>query len=141
MDACGNGGELGSDGGGLLFRVLGLRTGLFRRLSACFRDGRDPERRQRSVELSVAARALGLALRSEDLNDHDESRQSPLWSLLRGIAVRRSRRADGADLPPGKSTPNRMERSGPALESGERYKEIVADTAWLDALLVELFLD
>ena len=30
---------------------------------------------------------------------------------------------------------------GPALEARERYKKIVADTARLDALLVELFLD
>ena len=40
-----------------------------------------------------------------------------------------------------KSTLNRMELTGPALEAGERYKKIVADTARLDALLVELFLD
>ena len=36
---------------------------------------------------------------------------------------------------------NRMELTGPALEAGERYKKIVADTARLDALLVDLFLD
>ena len=34
-----------------------------------------------------------------------------------------------------------MELTGPALEAGERYKKIVADTARLDALLVDLFLD
>ena len=44
-------------------------------------------------------------------------------------------------LPPGKSTLNRLELTGPALEAGERYKKIVADTARLDALLVDLFLD
>ena len=31
--------------------------------------------------------------------------------------------------------------TGPALDAGERYKKIVADTARLDALLVDLFLD
>ena len=36
----------------------------------------------------------------------------------------------------GKSTLNRMELTGPALDAGERYKKIVADTARLDALLV-----
>ena len=35
-----DGGELGSDGGGLLLRELAQRTGLFGRLSACFREGR-----------------------------------------------------------------------------------------------------
>ena len=34
-----------------------------------------------------------------------------------------------------------MELTGPALDTGERYKKIVADTARLDALLVDLFLD
>ena len=45
------------------------------------------------------------------------------------------------ELPPGKSTLNRLELTGPALKAGERYKKIVADTAGLDALLVDLFLD
>ena len=43
--------------------------------------------------------------------------------------------------PPGKSTLNRMELTGPVLDAGERYQKIVADTARLDALLVDLFLD
>ena len=37
-----DGGELGSDGGGLLLRELAQRAGLFGRLSACFRDYREP---------------------------------------------------------------------------------------------------
>ena len=57
-----DGGELGSDGGGLLLRELAQRTGLFRRLSACFRDHRDPQRTQHPVKVLVAARVLGLAL-------------------------------------------------------------------------------
>ena len=109
-----DGGELGSDGGGLLLRELALRTGLFRRLSACFRDHRDPQRTQHPVEVLVAAGVLGLALGYEDLIDHDTLRQSKL---------------------------NRMELTGPALDAGERYKKIVVDTARLDALLVDLFLD
>ena len=79
-----DGGELGSDGGGLLLRELAQRTGLFRRLSACFRDHRDPQRTQQPVEVLVAARVLGLALGYEDLIDHDTLRQSKLWSLLCG---------------------------------------------------------
>ncbi len=55
-------GELGSDGGGLLLRELALRTGLFRRLSACFGDHRDGKRTQHAVEDLLAARILGLAL-------------------------------------------------------------------------------
>ena len=55
--------------------------------------------------------------------------------------MRGGRKASWQELPPGKSTLNRMELTGPALEAGERYKKIVADTAQLDALLVDLFLD
>ena len=47
----------------MLLRELGLRTGLFRRLSACFRDGRDPDRLRHSVEVVVAARAQCGAIR------------------------------------------------------------------------------
>ena len=136
-----DGGELGSDGGGLLLRELAQRTGLFRRLSACFRDHRDPQRTQHPVEVLVAARVLGLALGYEDLIDHDTLRQSKLWSLLCGAVGRGRRRASWEALPPGKSTLNRMELTGPALDAGERYKKIVADTARLDTLLVDLFLD
>ena len=64
-----DGGELGSDGGGLLLRELAQRTG-------------------HPVEVLVAARVLGLALGYEDLNDHDTLRQSKLWSLLCGAAGR-----------------------------------------------------
>ena len=136
-----DGGELGSDGGGLLLRELAQRTGLFRRLSACFRDHRDPQRTQHPVEVLVAARVLGLALGYEDLIDHDTLRQSKLWSLLCGAVGRGRRRASWERLPPGKSTLNRMELTGPVLDAGERYQKIVADTARLDALLVDLFLD
>ena len=62
-------------------------------------------------------------------------------ALLCGAAGRGRRRASWEALPPGKSTLNRMELTGPALDAGERYKKIVADTARLDALLVDLFLD
>ena len=136
-----DGGELGSDGGGLLLRELAQRTGLFGRLSACFRDYREPQRTRHAVEVLAAARVLGLALGYEDLNDHDTLCQSKLWSLLCGAAGRGGRKASWQELPPGKSTLNRMELTGPALEAGERYKKIVADTARLDALLVDLFLD
>lgn len=64
-----DGGELGSDGGGVLPRELALQTGLFRRLSACFPDHRDPRRTQHPAEVLQTARVMGLALGYEDLND------------------------------------------------------------------------
>lgn len=118
-----------------------MRTGLFRRLSACFRDYREPQRTQHPVEVLVAARVLAIALGYEDLVDHDALCQSKLWSLLCGTAARAGRRGRWQQLPPSKSTLNRMELAGPALEAGGRHKKIVADTAGLDAQLVDLFLD
>ena len=53
-----DGGELGSDGGGLLLRELAQRTGLFGRLSACFRDYREPQRTRHPVEVLVAVKWL-----------------------------------------------------------------------------------
>ncbi len=131
-----DGGELGSDGGGLLLRELAQRTGLFGRLSACFRDYREPQRTRHPVEVLVAARVLGLALGYEDC-DHDTLRQSKLWSLLCGAVGRGRRRASWEALPPGKSTLAGADGAG----AGRRGTlKIVADTARLDALLVE-FLD
>ena len=105
--------------------------GLFGRLSACFRDYREPQRTRHAVEVLVAARVLGLALGYEDLNDHDTLRQSKL--LVAAVRGGRPGRAQGklAGAAAGKSTLNRMELTGPALEAGERYKKIVADTRLL----------
>ena len=91
-----DGGELGSDGGGLLLRELAQRTGLFGRLSACFRDYREPQRTRHPVEVLVAARVLGLALGYEDLNDHDTLRQSKLGGFAAGQEHAEPDGADGA---------------------------------------------
>ncbi|MGZ5444843.1 MAG: transposase, partial [Thermoanaerobaculia bacterium] len=37
-----DGGQLSSDGGGLLLREVERRTGLLRQFAACFRDYRNP---------------------------------------------------------------------------------------------------
>ena len=123
-----DGGELGSDGGGLLLRELAQRTGLFGRLSACFRDYREPQRTRHPVEVLVAARVLGLALGYEDLNDHDTLRQSKLWSLLCGAAGRGRRRASWEALPPGKSTLNRLELTGPAARVFKDFRYRTLDS-------------
>ena len=38
-----DGGQLSSDGGGLLLREVERRTGLLRQFAACFRDHRNPK--------------------------------------------------------------------------------------------------
>ena len=67
-----DGGEISSDGGGLLLREVEQRTQILRRLSQCFIDHRHPARIEHSVESLVKQRVLGIALGYEDLNDHDE---------------------------------------------------------------------
>ena len=73
----------GSDGGGLLLRELALRTGLFRKLSACFRDGRDSERLRHSVEVLVAALHVGWLLAILAMVD----RATPASPVLVGVFV------------------------------------------------------
>ena len=46
-----DGGEISSDGGGLLLREVEQRTQILRRLSQCFIDHRHPARIEHSVEV------------------------------------------------------------------------------------------
>ena len=57
-----NGGEISSDGGGLLLREVEQRTHILRRLSACFTDHRDPTRIEHGLETLVKQRVFGIAL-------------------------------------------------------------------------------
>ena len=140
-----NGGEVSSDGGGLLLREVEQRTHILRRLSACFTDQRDPTRIEHELETLVKQRVFGLALGYEDLVDHDELCRDRLLALLCGCTdlsgsgrVRASNR--GKPLA-GKSTLNRLELTPEAGADGVRYKQVVADFSAMDALLVEVFLE
>ena len=140
-----NGGEISSDGGGLLLREVEQRTHILRRLSACFTDHRDPTRIEHELETLIKQRVFGLALGYEDLVDHDELCRDRLLALLCGCTdlsgsgrVRASNR--GKPLA-GKSTLNRLELT-PEVGVGEvRYKKTVADFAAMDTLLVDIFLE
>ena len=57
-----DGGEISSDGGGLLLREVEQRTQILRRLSQCFIDHRHPTRIEHSVESLVKQRVLEIAL-------------------------------------------------------------------------------
>src|SRR5207237_9251667 len=73
-----DGGDITSDGGGLILREVEQRTGILKKFAACFVDYRDPEAIEHLVEDLVAQRAYGLCLGYEDLNDYDELRADPL---------------------------------------------------------------
>ncbi len=126
-----DGGTISSDGGALLLRETDRRLNLLPRLAECFLDGRDPERVEHSVKEMVSQRVYGLALGYEDVNDHEQLRSDPLFSVLAG--------REELERPlAGKSTLNRLELG----DGGEdRYKKITFWKQSLDELLVKVFLE
>ena len=127
-----DGGQLSSDGGGLLLRETERSTGIIKQFSECFRDYRDPLFVEHSLQSMIGQRVMGLALGYEDLNDHDQLRHDPLIATLVD-------KADPTRPLAGKSTLNRLELT-PEGNGGDRYKKIVYEGAAIDRLLVQVFL-
>lgn len=127
-----DGGQLSSDGGGLLLREVERRTGLLSQFAACFRDFRNPLLVEHTVKSLISQRVIGLALGYEDLNDHDQLRHDPLIGTL-------VEKADPTRTLAGKSTLNRLELT-PEGNGEDRYKRIVYDAAAIDRFLVSAFL-
>jgi len=127
-------GAITSEGGGLLLREVEKRIGIVRQFAACFRDYRNPDLIEHTVEELVAQRVYGLALGYEDLNDHEELRKDPLLAVL-------VEKCDPVgEVLAGKSTLNRLELTPATASAKARYKKIVADHAAVDRLFVEVFL-
>src|SRR5437868_6809503 len=61
-----DGGDISSDGGGLLLRKTEELTAIISQFAACFTDYRDPELIEHSLEHLVAQRVYALALGYED---------------------------------------------------------------------------
>src|SRR3974390_529861 len=129
-----DGGAITTEGGGLLLREVEKRIGIVRQLAACFRDYRNPDLIEHSVEELVAQRVYGLALGYEDLNDHEELRKDPLLAVL----VEKSDLA--GEVLAEKTTLNRLELTPATATAKARYKKIVADHAAVDRLFVDVFL-
>ena len=129
------GGAITSDAGALLLGATDRVLGLTRRLAACFKDSRDPAYTEHALETLVMQRVVGIALGYEDLNDHDQLRHDPVLATLAGKLA--ATREDCAPLA-GKSTLNRLELS---RDEPTRYARIAADSAAIEALFVDLFLD
>jgi hypothetical protein len=126
-----DGGTISSDGGAFLLRQTDQRLDLVRRLAGCFLDGRNPNLVEHTVQEMLAQRIYGLALGYEDINDHEQLRQDPVFGILAG-------RGELDEPLAGKSTLNRME-----LGTGisDRYKKITFWKEALDELLVKVFLE
>ena len=129
-----DGGAITTEGGGLLLREVEKRIGVVRQFAACFRDYRNSDLIEHSVEQLVAQRVYGLALGYEDLNDHEELRKDPLLAVL----VEKSDPV--GEVLAGKSTLNRLELTPATASAKARYKKIVADHAAVDRLFVDVFL-
>ena len=126
-----DGGQISSDGGAVLLRETNTRLNLLRRFAGCFIDGRSQERVAHTVLTMVSQRVYGLALGYEDLNDHDQLRNDPMFGLLSG-------KKDPSEALAGKSTLNRLEL-GTGI--GDRYKKITFWRDSVDELLVNIFLE
>jgi len=134
-----DGGTITSDAGGLLLREVQKRTGILAQFAACFRDHRDPERIEPTVEELVAQRVYALALGYEDLNDHEQLRRDPLLAVLAEkedpTGESRVRQRDQGKALAGKSTLNRLELTAEVVSEEERYKKIAMDEAAVDRVL------
>ena len=110
FEACGkreivarfDGGTISSDGGILLLRQTDKRLNLLPRLAECFLDGRNPDLVEHSILEMLSQRVYALALGYEDLNDHEQLRNDPVFGVLAG-------RKELDEPLAGKSTLNRME--------------------------------
>jgi hypothetical protein len=139
FEACGrrevvarfDGGTISSDGGAFLLRQTERRLNLLPRLAECFLDRRNQEQVEHSILEMLSQRIYGLALGYEDLNDHEQLRNDPVFGVLAG--------REDLDAPlAGKSTLNRMELGAGAQD---RYKKITFWKEAMDELLVQVFLE
>ena len=154
-----DGGDITSDGGGLLLKQVEERTAIVRRLAACFNDYRAADQIEHPLVDLVGQRVYALALGYEDLNDHDELRRDPMLAAILGKenpkGENRRRAGDRGKALAGKSTLNRLELTPADFDPdqpwplGERppetpkrqYKKIVVDPQGIDRLMVEVFVE
>jgi len=140
-----NGGNICSDGGGLLLQQTERITGIIKHFAACFTDHRDVDLIEHTVEELVAQRIYALALGYEDLNDHDELRHDPLLAVLVGkddpSGKDRLRERDKGKALAGKSTLNRLELTPVGAHKNSRYKKITVDRHAVDDFFTAVFLD
>lgn len=140
-----DGGKISSDAGGVLLREVERRTGILKRLAGCFRDYRDEERIEHSLQSLIRQRVYGMALGYEDLNDHDRLRHDVVMGLLSEkqdpSGRDRVREQDRGKAIAGKSTLNRLELTPEDANEKSRYKKIVADGGKIDELMITLFIE
>jgi Transposase DDE domain group 1 len=140
-----DGGMISSDAGGLLLREVEKRFGILKRFAACFRDYRDPQRIEHSLETLISQRVYGIALGYEDLNDHDRLRHDVVMGVLceknDPSGMERARKRDQGKAVAGKSTLNRLELTAENANEKSRYKKIVAHGEQIEDLIVNAYIE
>ena len=130
-----DGGQMTSEAGAMLLGATDQHIRLIERFAGCFTDYRDADLVEHTVARLVGQRVFGMALGYEDPIDHDQLRHDPVMAVLGGKLE--AKRSDCAPLA-GKSTLNRLELS---RQEPTRYHKISYDTAGIEALFVDLFVD
>jgi hypothetical protein len=134
-----------SDGGVVLLHRVDRRFGLMRRFAACFKDHRDPELIEHTVEQLVRQRVFGISCGYEDLVDHSALRDDPLLAAVVGKADplgrdRFSKKDVGHPLA-SPSTLNRLELTPADAGIESRYRKIVYDADAMADFFVDAYLD
>lgn len=140
-----DGGTISSDAGGVLLREVERLCGILKRVAGCFRDYRDAERIEHSVEELIKQRVYAIALGYEDLNDHDSLRQDVVMGVLceksDPSGSNRVREQDRGKAIAGKSTLNRLELTPEGANENSRYKKIVAQGEQIDDVMVDVCIE
>lgn len=79
-----DGGQLSSDAGVLLLRGVEKKLGLAKRLAACLKERRDPERIVHTLEEMLRLRMFAIACGYEDADDCDWLRNDPAFKMAVG---------------------------------------------------------
>lgn len=125
-----DGGAITSNGGVALLAGADRKLRLAERLAGCFTDLRVADAIKHTLPDLLRQRIFGLALGYEDLIDHDALRHDPALAAVID--------KPGGALA-GKSTLNRLEHAGKIGQ--DRHHKLDHDTAAIERLFVDLFLD
>lgn len=129
-----------SDAGLTLIAELDRKREITSRLARCFKDYREPNKILHPVHSLIAQRIYGLIMGYEDINDHENLRHDPIFTLCVGKVVNSSQ--ESMTLA-GKSTLNRLEHCPENVFSrwDSRYHRIEHDASAIERLFVELFIE
>jgi hypothetical protein len=129
-----------SDAGLSLIAELDRKRAITSRLAACFKDYREQNRIEHSLNSLIAQRVYGIIMGYEDINDHEILRHDMMFALAVGKAINSGQ--ESITLA-GKSTLNRIEHCPEDVSSmaDSRYHRIDHDTSAIETLLVEIFLE